>query len=218
MKSLSLGVEWCDRVVSEDTRLPGWVMRSSGGPMMEVKTHDLMVEWCDRVMVWWWRWGHSTSWSSGEVKWWCLIICFYGQLILKHYHVAVVLRVSIQMGVMQTYEIWSEVAKSSQAEFGWFSNSPSVDAENSKKSQKWLIYSIAGSTARRDPVIEYNRMTKSENAEIDHFTLSRSLTVSRLVWSSRMVENRKILKFNSKWMKQVSKQRNQMDEKFLRMG
>jgi len=40
------------------------------------------------------------------------------------------------MSVMQTDEIWSEVAKSSQAEFGWFSNSPSVDAENSKKSQK----------------------------------------------------------------------------------
>ena len=122
------------------------------------------------------------------------------------------------MGVMQTDEIWSEVAKSSQAEFGWFSNSPSVVAENSKKSQKWPIYSIAGSTARRDPVIVYNRMTESENSEIDHFTLSRSLTVSRLVWSSRMVETRKILKFNSKWMKQVSKQRNQMDEKLLRMG
>jgi len=42
--------------------------------------------------------------------------------------------VSIQMGVMQTDEIRSEVAKSTQAEFGWFSNSPSVDAENSKKS------------------------------------------------------------------------------------
>ena len=95
------------------------------------------------------------------------------------------------MGVMQTYEIWSEVAKSSQAELGWFSNSPSVDAENSKKSQKWPKYSIAGSTARRDPVIEYNRMTESQNAEMDQFTLSRSLTVSRLVWSSRMDENRK---------------------------
>ena len=122
------------------------------------------------------------------------------------------------MGVMQTDEIWSEVAKSSQAEFGWFSNSPSVDAENSKKSQKWLIYSIARSTAKRDPVIEYNRMTESENAEMDQFTLSRSLTVSRLLWSSITFENRKILKFNSKWMKQVSKQRNQLDEKFLRMG
>ena len=122
------------------------------------------------------------------------------------------------MGVMQTDEIWSEVAKSSLAEFGWFSNSPNVDAENSKKSQKWLIYLIVGSTGRRDPMIEYNRMTESDYAEMDQFTLSHSLTVSSRVWSSWMVENRKILKFNSKWMKQVSKQRNQMDEKLLRMG
>jgi len=40
------------------------------------------------------------------------------------------------MGVMQTDEIWSEVAKSSQAVLGCLSNSPSVDAENSKKNNR----------------------------------------------------------------------------------
>jgi len=42
-----------------------------------------------------------------------------------------------------------------------------------------------------DPVIEYNRMTESENAEMDQFILSHSLTINIRVWSSRMVESRK---------------------------
>jgi len=55
--------------------------------------------------------------------------------------------------------------------------------KRSKMSQKRLIYSIAGSTTRRDPMIVYNRMTESENAEVDQFTLSHSLTgCDRVEW------------------------------------
>ena len=56
-----------------------------------------------------------------------------------------------------------------------------IDVESSKQSHKQLIYSNAGSTTRRYPMIEYNRMTKSKIAEMDQFTLSHSLTASRRV-------------------------------------
>jgi len=51
---------------------------------------------------------------------------------------------------------------------------------------------------QKGPCDRVQQMTESESAEMDQFTLSHSLIVSSRVWSSRMVENRKILKFNSK--------------------
>jgi len=107
---------------------------------------------------------------------------FLSLLILKHYHVVVVLRVSIQMGVMQTDEMWSEVTKSIQAiTVLGFLTVLSEHAENRNNNRITKITRPQQADAR-------SRMWSSNRQDMNQLYSTAQSVARHWVWSSILVE------------------------------